>query len=73
MNGNSAKFYDKAYSEIGSVLRERRPLSTPYRTSAPTGRKKEVRKKIFNGGQCAKESPIYIAGPRYHRKPTSDC
>src|SRR4029453_6103877 len=45
---------------------ERKPRSTRYRTSARTGQKKEVQKKIFNGDRCAKESPIYIAGPRYH-------
>src|SRR4029453_5255929 len=50
----------------GVFCGERKPRSTRYRTSARTGRKKEVQKKIFNGDRCAKESPIYIAGPRYH-------
>ena len=47
LNGNTAKFYDKAYSTIGSVLGgERKPPSTRYKISAPIGPKKAVRKKI---------------------------
>jgi hypothetical protein len=73
MNGNSAKFYDKAYSEIGSVLRGAETTINTVEASAPTGRKKEDRKRIFSGGPCGKELPICIAVPKCRKKPTIDC
>jgi hypothetical protein len=73
MNGNSAKFYDKAYSEIGSVLRGRKPPLTRYKTSGYTGPNREGRNRICNGGACGKASPICIAAPKCHKKPMSDC
>jgi hypothetical protein len=69
LNANSAKFYDKAYSEIGSVLRE--PPSSPSETFGLTGPKKEATKEIFNGERCAKESPTCTGGPRFPNRPTS--
>src|SRR4029434_2310932 len=56
----------------GVFYGERKPRSTRYRTSARTGQKKEVQKKIFNGDRCAKESPIYIAAPRHDSTPVRD-
>src|SRR4029450_5559342 len=35
MNGNSAKFYDKAYSEIGSVLRGAETTINPVQNFRP--------------------------------------
>src|SRR5438093_12886794 len=61
INGNCAKFYDKAYSEYGSVLRARKPPLTPSAISGCSGPRKEGRKRICSGGPCAKGLPICIA------------
>jgi len=53
MNGNSAKFYDKAYSEIGSVLR-----------GAETTLNAVQDFRVFSGGPCEKALPICIAVPQ---------
>jgi len=65
MNGNSAKLYAKAYSEMGSVLRGAQTTSNnveDFRTYRP---RKAARKRISSRGPYAR----CIGGPKYRRRP----
>jgi len=73
MNGNSAKFYDKAYSEIGSVLRGAETTINAVQDFEHTGPKREGRKRIFSGALCAKALRTCIAVPKCRKRPTTDC
>jgi hypothetical protein len=74
MNGNSAKFYDKAYSEWGSVQRGSETTINEvgdfrvYR--AAEGGPEE---RTYSGAPCGKASRICTAVPRCHKKPMSGC
>jgi hypothetical protein len=72
MSANPAKFYEKAYSEIVSVLRGAETAINAvedFRAFRP----KEARRRIFSGSLCAKASLTCTAVPKCRKKPMSDC
>src|ERR1022692_3824858 len=72
MNGNSAKFYDKAYSCWGNVLRAGETTINTVQ-GLLSYRAKEGGPRICSGAACGRESPTCIGGPKYRKTPMSDC